>query len=110
MTVSMAQVLHHSEHSCNGREHRLEDITGRGVWVFQSSFLFIRDFMFPFLANFCSMQLSYSISGEDMPPKLCKSLRRGSAVLPALNIPSTFFQLLNWSPTRAALSGLCPGI
>lgn len=110
MAVSMAQVLHHSEHSCDGREHRLEDITGRGVWVFQSSFPFIRDLMFPFLANFYSMQLSYSIRGEDIPPKLCESIRRGSAVLPALNIPWTFFQLLNWSPTQAALSGLCPRI
>lgn len=87
MAVSMAQVLHHSEHSCDGREHRLEDITGRGVWVFQSSFPFIRDLMFPFLANFYSMQLSYSIRGEDIPPKLCESIGRGSAVLPALNIP-----------------------
>lgn len=71
----------------DGGEHRLEDIIGRGAWVFQSSFLFIRDFMVPFFANFYGMQLSYSIRGEDMPPKLCRSLRKGDIeVLPALNI------------------------
>lgn len=76
LAVSVSQVLHHSEHSCDGGEHRLEDIRGGGARLFQSSFAFIRDFIFPFFANFCGMQLSYIIRGEDMPPKLCKSLRK----------------------------------
>lgn len=76
LAVSVSQVLHHSEHSCDGGEHRLEDIRGRGAWLFQSSFPFIRDFIFPFFANFYGMQLSYIIRGEDMPPKLYKSLRK----------------------------------
>lgn len=72
----------------DGGEHRLEDIIGRGAWVFQSSFLFVRDFMFTFFANFYGVQLSYSIRGEDMSPNLCKSLRKGecSAACPEYSL------------------------
>lgn len=110
LAVSVPQVQQHSERSCDGREHRLEDITGRGAWVFQSSFLFIRDFMFLFLL--ISMVCSWAIALEERTclQSYASPSWKGSVALPALNIPWTFIQLLNWSATQAALSELCPGV
>lgn len=46
LAVSMPQILHHSEHSCDGREHRLEDCIGLECSKAVSSSLGISCFFF----------------------------------------------------------------